>query len=140
MGVTNHSLVHMLLLKSKLTKMAEKRKFSLQGLLIRAIYMSASQLLPEDSFHLKCIKYQDLVELSRKCAVLAASLTINEKANQNRLKVFLENSLKIDLDDCEHFNKVLADFSEDSFAEDSDSSDSSEGYIKTPKKLRQNQY
>lgn len=114
-GVTNHSLVRMILFKTKLAKIAKAEKMEMRGLLMRGIYRSASQLLPEDTLHLKCIKYQDLEELSRKCFLMSVQLTNDDREVHERLKAYIENMLNIDLDNCEHFQKVIAD-EDDSFA------------------------
>ena len=50
-GVTNRAMVNRLLIKAKLNKMARVRKLKLSGLLARALFLSASDLLPEGTYY-----------------------------------------------------------------------------------------
>ena len=75
-------MINMMLFKAKITHMAESRKLQIAGLLARAIYLSAAELLPEDTFYQKKHKYHTLEDLQRKCFSMSVKLTEKEKENQ----------------------------------------------------------
>jgi len=66
-GATSHSMVTMLLLRSKLKKMAKLQKTSIQGMLARGIFTAVAQAWPEDTYAEILAKHEKLNMLGGKC-------------------------------------------------------------------------
>lgn len=49
-GMSSHRAIRMLLVKTKLRKMASQRKTSITGLFLRAMFLRASETLPQRTF------------------------------------------------------------------------------------------
>ena len=74
-GLSSHRAIKMLLVKTKLRKMASLNKTSITGLFMRAMFLRASETLPQGTFLEKKQKFSDLNALFCKCKTFKVNLT-----------------------------------------------------------------
>ena len=133
--MTSKKMLNILMFREKFRQIALLRKIKPGGLLLRAVYLTAADTLPEGTFYEKKVKYQQLCLLNCRCVNNSVFLR-GELHDMYRLKREIEGKLGIELDDPKAI-KVLEDSSFESGTSENveESKSNGEKYLRKAKEF-----